>query len=79
MKLPILLQATAQAKADAIHAWLISNDSAYAASVSKGQTVRWAIPRNIDDAGNPIVGWHVVVKNRALGALTALEIASLLP
>jgi len=37
-------QASAQANADVIHAWMYANDADYKASVDSGQTVRWDVP-----------------------------------
>jgi len=37
-------QASAQANADAIHAWLYANDAAYKISVDSGQTTQWDVP-----------------------------------
>lgn len=64
-------RAEAQAKADDIHAWLIANDTAYAASVMAGHTTKWADPmQDVDDDGN-VVGsmWYVPVSERCAGAL----------
>ena len=62
-------QAQAQAKADAIHAWMIANRPAYAASVSQGQTLRWAIPYLT-------AFWNVNVKDRSYDSLSVPEKAS---
>ena len=60
-------QAEAQAKADAIHAWLLANDTAYAASVYAGNTVKWAdAVQDVDESGKPI--WYVPVSSRCAGA-----------
>jgi hypothetical protein len=75
MRLEFDTKAAAQSKADAIHAWLIANDAAYAASVASGQTLRWAIPRQDVDKDGNVIGtkWHIAVKGRCMGALTAQE------
>jgi hypothetical protein len=58
--------AEAQAKADAIHSWMIANKPPYAASVAAGQTVRWAIPYQT-------AFWCVNVKDRSFDALSVPE------
>lgn len=63
-------RAEAQAKADAIHDWMLANDTAYAASVMAGHTTKWADPmQDVDDDGN-VVGsmWYVPVSERCAGA-----------
>jgi len=57
-------QAEAQAKADAIHNWMLANDTAYAASVLAGHTTKWADP--IHDEENNV--WLVPVSERCAGA-----------
>jgi len=63
-------QAEAQAQADAIHVWLLANDTAYAASVYSGHTVKWADPmQDTDESGNPVGSkWYVPVSERCAGA-----------
>lgn len=70
----------AQSKADAIHAYIVANNSAYAKSVTDGKTVRWDVPhQDLDDKGQPVdTQWFVFLKPKGLGALTAQEIAGLL-
>ena len=60
----------AQAKADAIHDWLLANDRAYAASVYAGFTEKWADPmQDRDENGTPIgTKWYVPVSERCAGA-----------
>ena len=68
-------QAEAQAKADAIHDWLLANDQAYAASVYAGHTIKWADPvQDYDEDGN-VIGtlWYVPVSARCAGALEATD------
>jgi hypothetical protein len=71
MRLEYGSQAAAEAKANVLHNWLISNNPAYARSVEIGQTLRWDIPRL--DAGN----WTVYIKARCLSQLTGPEVAAL--
>lgn len=70
MKLLYPTQAEAQAKADAIHDWMVANDPAYAQSAQAGHTLRWSIP--FQEAGT----WHIFTKERCHGALTAAERAA---
>lgn len=69
-RLEFLTKSQAQAKCDAIHAWMISNNAEYAASVEAGQTVKWADPmQDVDDEGNAIgTKWYVPVSARCEGA-----------
>ena len=62
-------EAEAQELADRCHAWLIANDSAYAASVAAGQTRQWAIPAQDEDTGL----WQVLVNERVYPCLTKAE------
>lgn len=62
-------QAAAQELADRCHSYLLANDSAYAASVAVGQTLRWAIPAQDEDTGL----WTVPVSERVYPCLTADE------
>lgn len=64
-------QSAAQELADRCHAYLIANDSAYAASVEAGQTLQWAIPTQDEETGL----WQVTVNERVYGCLTAEEYA----
>lgn len=64
-------EAEAQELADRCHAYLIANDSAYAASVAAGQTVAWAIPTQDEATGL----WSVPVNERVYGCLTKAEYA----
>lgn len=66
-------EAAAQELADRCHAYLLANDSPYAASVAAGQTLRWAIPTQDEDTGL----WTVPVSERVLGVLTDAERAEL--
>jgi len=76
MKLTYAAQATAKAKADALHAWLIANNIRYGASVTAGQTNCWAIPyQERDRLGNIIdTNWAVTVKEKCRGAMSAAEL-----
>lgn len=70
-RLEFTTQAEAQAEADRIHAWMVANDTAYAASVYAGHTTKWADPiQDYDDDGNVIgTKWCVPVSARCAGAL----------
>jgi hypothetical protein len=65
--LEFLTENDAKAKADAIHAWLIANNPAYAKSVAGGQTTAWARPYASK------LGFAINVKPRAEPALSAAE------
>jgi hypothetical protein len=69
--LEFLTESDAKAKADAIHAWLVANNPAYAKSAADGQTLRWAIPYASK------AGFAINVKPRAESALSAAERLSL--
>lgn len=79
MRLQYATREEAQAKASAIHAWMIANDSAYANSVSAGQTTSWAKPyRDFDTLGVPIsIFWYVNCKERCRAALSAADLLAL--
>lgn len=62
-------EAEAQELADRCHAYLIANDSAYAASVAAGQTTAWAIPSLDEETGL----WSVPVTERVYPCLTKAE------
>lgn len=81
MKLYFPLRADAQAKADAIHQWMIDNTPGYAKSVEQGYTKRWATPaQDVDSKGAPLTAeWFIVTKDRCYEALSAVEKANLLP
>lgn len=64
-------EAAAQELADRCHAWLIENDTAYAASVTAGQTKAWAIPTQDKATGL----WLVPVTERVFPCLTKAEYA----
>lgn len=75
-KLYYVDQVSAQAKCDAVHAWMISNGPGYAQSVASNQTKRWAFAQqDVDNKGVVIPGsqWFVTVKDRCDGALTPGE------
>ena len=63
-------RAEAQAKADAIHDWMLANDTAYAASVYAGHTVKWADAVQDYDENGKVIGskWYVPVSERCAGA-----------
>ena len=69
MIIPKPTKAAAQELADRCHAWLIANDDAYAASVTAGHTLQWAIPTQDEDTGL----WQVPVNERVYGCLTKEE------
>lgn len=79
MKYYFATKAAAQSKADAIHAWIVANNTGYAGSVTKGQTLRWDVPhQDLDDKGQPIgTQWYVNIDQKCNGALTAQELAGL--
>ncbi len=82
MRLLLPNQAAAQGKATAIHNALLAQNSDYAASVARGNTVRWAVPYQDLDAigGSPInSNWYVNCKTRMLGSLSGPDRAALLP
>ena len=64
-------EAQAQSFADRCHDHLIATDSAYAASVDAGQTVRWAILAQEDGQ------WFIPVEPRCFGAFTEAELLNL--
>lgn len=81
MRLESDLKAEMQAAADKMHAYLIATSPAYAASVAKGQTLRWDIPRlPVDANGQPVPGgkWFAIVKDKCLPALTKTEVVALI-
>lgn len=71
----------AQAFADAIHQRMISQDTAYAASVTAKQTTGWAVPyQDRDDDGKPIgTKWYVNLKDRCDQVLQPSERTALKP
>jgi hypothetical protein len=81
MKLYFTTQVEAQKRADEFHAWLITNDVAYAASVNAGHTKRWTIPAQDTDATGKVTGtgWFIVVKDRCDGAVKTAERSQLKP
>jgi len=80
-KLYSLTQATAQARADSLHTRMLATDPAYAASVARGQTLRWcqplqdmSIPAQIGDLPVPLSAfWYCRVNARCAGVLTGGE------
>lgn len=63
----------AQDAAKAIHDKMVAGNPAYASSVTKGNTARWAVPYQDKDASDvPIdTKWHVTVKDRCSSFLPA--------
>lgn len=75
MRLQFTTQAAAQAKADAIHAWMQSNNAAYAASVTAGRTLAACKPYQDRDKDGKVVGtsWYINLKVRHQNSLSVAE------
>ena len=75
------LKADADTLAARVHTWMIANNAAYANSVTRGRTLRWAFSyQDLDTAGTPErPEWHVNLKARSFDALTGPEKAASIP
>lgn len=70
MRIYFATDAEAEAFAAKVHAWMIENRPAYAESVKRGHTKRWAIPqRDTGEKGEPFGDPFIVVKERCVAAL----------
>lgn len=82
MRLEFQLKSAAQAKCNAIHAWMIANNAVYAQSVAAGRTTAWAKPyQDLDrTTGLPLNAfWYVNLRQRCRPALSAAEIQAIKP
>lgn len=84
MRLTFTDQATAQARADKMHADMRASNALYAKSCADygkpglGGTARWAVPYQDTDATGKAIGtnWYIGVDQRPVAVMTALEIQS---
>lgn len=77
MRLSYATQAAAQAKADAIHAWMMANDPAYIATAWAKPYQDYVLNATGDKVSVSGTAWYVNVKERCLRALSASEKAAL--
>lgn len=67
-------EVAAQALADKAHAFLIANNPAYAGSVARGETLRWAKPKQeLDKDGKPFGEFYIEVEDKCIDCFTGVE------
>lgn len=71
MKIYMNTQAEAYAEANAMHEYLVANDSVYAESVALGHTKAWCVPQETPK------GWEVIVDSKSENGMTEIGKAKL--